>query len=65
MLLIYECIKVHFVGKFPELKDTQDVEENDSEESQGLFNTEDSEGLHSEDEEMVPKRRERVRSLPV
>ena len=42
MLLIYEHIKAQSIGKFPNMREMEDVDDNELEESHGIFDTKDN-----------------------
>ena len=50
MLLIYEHIKAHSIGKFLDLKGKEENVGSDSNDSQCFFDTKHNEGLHYDDE---------------
>lgn len=50
ILLIYDHIKTHSIGKFQEVKMLEETDDSELEGTQDLSNIEDSEGLHMKED---------------
>lgn len=57
MLLIYQYIKSHSIGKFFEVKGVVDEAKESLEDSQDFSNMKNNEGMHLEDDEEEPKKK--------